>query len=405
MLQREVSTVGQPTPAEPAAEPTRLRLCIIVAAPSSIEVIYRGRLEYLREQGFDVTVVCSPSDRDDAIRARGVRLYTAPLTRAITPWKDLHALWRIWRLLRRERFDLVEVGFPKSALIGSLAAWLARVQCTIHMLHGLAYENTRGLLFHLLRLSTIVPCHLADVTISVSPSVRHRARADRVCRDDRIMVLGSGSFGGVDLEQFSPARRHLGCSVRTGLAIGPDQVVVGYGGRLTRPKGVVELVTAFRQASKSMPNLVLLLVGDYEARERPPAEVIQFVANSPMVRHVGWQTDPVPYYAAMDVLVLPSHREGMPTVLLEAAAMGLPTIASDATGCRDGMVAGQTGLQFPVGDVATLRDCILKLAGDPELRRRMGQAGRRWVAEHFDHRRVWKLYADEYRRRALQARR
>lgn len=377
-----------------------IRLCVVTTVGSSIQVLYRGRLEYFAAHGFDITVVCASSELDDAIRARGVCLHTAPLTRHITPWADLRALWNLWRFFRREHFDLVEVGTPKAALVGSLAARLARVPCLIHLLHGLAYQGQRGLVGRIVRLSTSLPCRLAHENVSVSPSAREEAHRDGVCDRDRMRVLGSGSCNGVDLQRFSPQRRRLGQEVRARHSIPEDAVVVGFLGRMTRDKGMVELVAAARTLFADHANLRLLLVGDYENRDRPPADVMDFVRTQPGVCHVGWQADPVPYLAAMDIVVLPSHREGLPGVLLEAAAMGLPAVTTNATGCRDVVQHIETGLQVPVGDPQRLRAAIQRLAGDTELRRRMGVAARRHVEEHFDQNQVWESGVAEYRRLA-----
>ena len=380
----------------------KLRLCIVTTVALSIQTLYRGRLEYLREQGFDVTVVCATSGLDDDIRARGVRLHTAPMTRAITPMRDLRAIFNLWRYFSREQFDVVEVSTPKAALVGSIAGWLARVPCLIHVLRGLAYEGQRGWRGRVLRTSTAIPCRLAHQTISISNSACEVAYEDGLCGRGSISVLGSGSYNGVDLERFAPARRSLGAEVRAAHGITPGAVVIGFMGRMTRDKGLVDLVHAFEQLRGTTRGIeiVLALVGDYEQRDRPPEQVIRSVEEGRDIVHVHWQADPVPYLAAMDVFVLPTHREGLGNVLLEAAAMGLPTITTDATGCRDAVQAGVTGLQAPVGDVERLREALLRLVEDADLRHTLGAAGREWVSEHFDRRRVWKLYADEYRRLA-----
>jgi glycosyltransferase involved in cell wall biosynthesis len=384
---------------DPSVSPNKpIRLCVMTTIGVSIQFLYGGRLEYLQAHGFDVTVVCASSELDDAIRARGVRLHTVPFTRAITVVTDLRALWDVWRFLRRERFDLVEVGTPKAALIGTIAARLARVPCVINLVHGLAYEGRAGLAGRIVRLSTALPCRLAHCTIGVSPSVREVAQRDGVCDSRRMRIIGRGSCNGVDRDRFSPASRRYGPEIRARHDIPAEAVVGGYVGRMTRDKGLVELATAFRTLHQRIPGLILLLVGGYEERDRPPADVVEFLATCPAVRHVPWQADPVPYYGAFDMLVLPSHREGLGVVLLEAAALGLPAISTDATGCRDALVDGETGIQVPVGDAERLAAAIERLAMDGELRRRLGVGGRDWVVQHFDQERVWRAYAEEYRR-------
>jgi len=148
---------------------------------------------------------------------------------------------------------------------------------------------------------------------------------------------------------------------------------------------------------EEFPQAVLLIVGDYEDRDRPSDEAIAFISNHPGVRDVGWQNDVVPFMAAMNVFVLPTYREGFPTVLLEAAAMGIPAITTNATGARDAVVDGKTGLRVPLGDVVALRNALARLVRDSSLREAMGRAGREWVCEHFDQKEVWRRYVEEYR--------
>jgi glycosyltransferase involved in cell wall biosynthesis len=331
-------------------------------------------------------------------------LKTFPLTRAVTPATDARALLQLYRWLRAEQFDLVEVATPKAALLGSVAARLARCRQIVHVLHGLPYEGKSGWLGASLRASAWVPCRLADVTWAVSPSVAQRVRVDGLAGRAEVRIMGAGSCNGVDLQRFSPDARGTGAAVRAAWNIPADATVVGFVGRLTCDKGVDELARAFEGVHRRRRDVVLLVVGDYEERDRPSAETIRRLAVHPAVRHVGFQTDVVGFLAAMDLFVLPTRREGLGNVLLEAAAMGLPTVTTRATGARDATVPGVTGLQVETGNVDGLEQAISSLVNDPALRRRMGVAGRRWVAEHFDRQRIWQLQADAYRQFARGAR-
>jgi len=381
----------------PQDRPRRIRLCVLATIGKSIQVLYAGRLEHLSANGFEITVACAPSEDDAAIATRGVRLRTFPLTRSITPWQDLRALLQLYRFFRQERFDLIEVSTPKAALIGSIAARLARCPGHIHILHGMPYEGKRGLLGGVLRASTSIPCRLAHVTFAVSPSMRERVCADGLGHPSRVRVLGTGSANGVDLGRFSPERIALKGEFRANHRIPADAVVIGFVGRLTRDKGIEELVRAFVAVHERNRKVMLLLIGDYEHRDRPADDVIRTISGHPSIRFVGFQSDVVPGMAAMDVVALPTYREGLGNVLLEAAALGLPTVATDATGARDAILPGTTGVQVPVGDAEALRDAFLMLARDPALREQMGRAGRAWVCANFDQSDVWQRQIREYR--------
>jgi glycosyltransferase involved in cell wall biosynthesis len=145
------------------------------------------------------------------------------------------------------------------------------------------------------------------------------------------------------------------------------------------------------------PNTILLVVGPYEDRDCPSEETVQMLATHPGVRQVGLRFDILRFMAAMDILALPTHREGLGNVLLEAAALGLPSVTTNATGARDAVLDGRTGLQVSVGDAQGLARALLRLVAEPQLRREMGEAGRTWVVEQFDQRKVWGRQVGEYR--------
>jgi len=376
-----------------SAEP-RLRLCVIVTVDITLLNLCRGRFEYLTAHGFDITAVCAPTPHADELSRRGIRLVTAPLLRSITPLRDLVAVWRLYRFLRRERFDIVEVSTPKAALVGSVAARLARVPCLIHLLRGLVYEHAGRLQRVLLRVSQTIPCRLADEVFSISHGMMEQAIEDGVCAPDKIRVLGRGSSNGIDLQRFAPPSSDGRRSVRSRHGIPEGAVVAGFVGRMTRDKGIGELVRAFLEIGERRPDLHLLLVGTYETRDRPSSEVLDGVASHDRIHHVGWQPSTPPFLGAMDLLILPTYREGFGTVLLEAAAVGLPVITSDIVGCRDAVEADETALLVPPCDTAALVSAWERLLDDETLRQRLGTAGRRRVQEHFQQTEVWSRQAE-----------
>ena len=194
--------------------------------------------------------------------------------------------------------------------------------------------------------------------------MRERVCADGLAKPDRVRVLGAGSANGVDVRRFAPERRELSDESRAKYGIPRNKVVIGFVGRLTRDKGIEELARAFVEVHRRQPDVVLLVIGDYEHRDRPSPDAVEVLSTHPNVRLAGFQDDVIPGMAAMDIVVLPTYREGLGNVLLEAAALGLPTVATNATGARDAIVAGTTGLQVPVGDAKALAEALVTLARD-----------------------------------------
>lgn len=375
-----------------------IRLCVVVTVDVTLLNLCRGRLEHLSANGFDVTAVCAPTARGEEIRARGVRLVTAPLTRRVSPIADLRAIWALYRFFRREAFDIIEVSTPKAALVGAIAAWLAGAPCVVHLLRGLAYEQQGWVRRRWLKAAHWVPCRLAHRVISISRSTLELGLADGLFAAGRGVVLGYGSSNGIDTDRFRPPTASERRETRNELGIPADSVIIGFVGRLTRDKGVTELWSAFREASASRPGLRLLIVGDFEHADRPPQEVEQALRHSNRVHLIGWREDIPRCLWAMDVFALPTHREGFGTALLEAAAAGLPVITTNAAGWWDAMEAGREALRVPIGDGPALAREIARMADDAAERQRLAVAGRAKVLSAFECRKVWSMQEQEFRR-------
>jgi glycosyltransferase involved in cell wall biosynthesis len=353
-----------------------------------------GRLRALREAGFRVTLVSSPGELLDRTAAReGVESIGLPIARGIAPLADLVSFFKLCRLLHRLKPDLAEFSTPKAGLLGTLAAWLCGVPVRIYMLRGLKLEACtgfkRGVLLAMERLASAC----AHVVLCNSPSLRSEAQTLGVAPAAKLLMLGDGSSNGVYVQRFSPGTSR----VRDKLGISPEALVVGFVGRLTCDKGIPELVYAFDAILTVEPKALLLLVGWFDASEDALCPRLRAqIEGHPRILCTGFVADTAPYFRAMDVMVLPTWREGFPNVVLEAGATGIPVITTVATGSRDSVVPEVTGLLIPPGDPGALSSAVLKLLRDPARRRAMGNAARAWIAEHYPHERVLGLVTAFY---------
>lgn len=387
----------------PAASP--ITVLVSVTAPMSW-VFFTGTFDLLRDAGYEPVLVSSPGEQLQHIgREARVRYAAIPMRREISPLHDLLSLWRYYRLIRKVRPALTDVGTPKAGLLGGMAAWLSGVPCRIYTLFGLRLETTTGLKRLLLSITERVACACAHRVICVSPSLRQRAIDLKLVSAEKTVVLGSGSVRGIDVARFSPdavqAAPKRGLATRLGIS--GDAPVIGFIGRLTRDKGIRELLAAFSQLRAKWPTIRLLLVGDLEDGDPVGAMVRQQMETDPGIVRVGFVAETTPYYALMDILVLPTYREGLGYAPLEAQACGIPVVTTSATGAVDSVVDGVTGFHVPVGDCEALADRIDQLLSDPELRARMGQRGRERVVQEFRHEVVGQALIGEYDR-LLQAR-
>ena len=366
--------------AEPSCTSQRPHIVIGITSPQTCLVL-GGRLRTLREAGFRVTLVSSPGELLTRTAAQeGVESIAIPMRREIAPLADLWSLLRLCWLLYRLKPDMTEFSTPKAGLLGSMAAMLCGVPSRVYLLRGLKLETSTGLKRRILLAAERLASACSHAVLCNSESLRKQALALGVAPEAKLRLLGSGSSNGVDVERFSPGPG----SLRARLGLPADAPVVGFVGRLTRDKGLPELVEAFDAILAAKPEAHLLLVGWFDASEdatRPRSAHPH--RNHPRIHCTGFVADTAPYYRAMDVMVLPTWREGFPNVVLEAAATGIPVVTTLSTGSRDSVVPEVTGLLIPPGYPAAIREAVLQLLGNPERRCRMGKAARAWVLEHY----------------------
>jgi glycosyltransferase involved in cell wall biosynthesis len=374
---------------------------LVVAVNSAIAVGFlQGQLQFFKDRGFDVTVLCPKRRMDEweVERPEGVPIIEVPLVREIAPLQDLVSLWRLWRIMRTLRPTVTNVGTPKAGLLGGFAAWLNRVPCRFYTLHGLRFETTGGLKRWILVLAERLACRFAHRVICVSHSVRERAIASGLASAQRTVVLGAGSCNGVDASRFAatPETTKRASELRRRLGIPEQALVALFVGRLTCDKGIPELIQAYTQLSDPFPELRLLLVGCFENGDPLPVDTRKSMETHPRVIFAGSAQDTVPYYAMADVVILPSHREGLPNVILEAQAAGKPVVGAAATGIVDVVEDGETGLLFPIGDVRALAEAVEKLLSDKGLAAKLGLAGQEQVRRNFRQEQIWQALHREY---------
>ncbi|MDE3201707.1 MAG: glycosyltransferase family 4 protein, partial [Acidobacteriota bacterium] len=343
----------------------------------------------MREAGFRITLLSAPGELSERIaQDEGVDLVEVPMERVIAPWADIISWFRIWRTLRRLRPDIVEFSTPKAGLLGLTAAFIARIPHRVYLLRGLKLERSRGLKRWLLLNAEKCTAACSQCVLCNSISLRMEAEDLQIAPDRKLRVLGAGSSRGVDVEHFSPGDSEI----REQYGIAQKVQVLGFVGRLTRDKGLPELLVAFDAILRKHPEALLLLVGWFDASEDALDSVVRDrIETHPRIFCTGYVVDPAPYYRAMDVFILPTWREGFPNAVLEAAATGIPVITTLSTGARDAVVPEVTGLLVPPGYPEAICEATSRLLRDNSLRRRMGNAARAWVTEHFVDRHILNL--------------
>lgn len=351
------------------------------------------QLNWFAEKGYKEHIICSDSDELAVFsRQYGFKYKAIEILRKISVGKDLKAVYLTYRYIRKIKADVVCGHTPKGGLIAMLAAYLARVPIRLYFRHGLVYETSTGLKRRLLVNIDRLASRLATKIVCVSPSVANKSIEDRLNPSHKQVLLGNGTCNGIDVQRFHKSRIKSTDvnELKQKLGIEDGDFVIGFTGRLVRDKGIIELVQAYNKLQRHLPNIRLLLVGMLETRDALPADIVKAIQESNIIC-TGYVHNTIieRYYALMDVLVLPSYREGFPTSVLEASSMEIPIITTRATGCRDSIVEGVTGL-FVDHSARGIEQAVLELYHDASLRERMGKSGREFVVEHFEQHLVWE---------------
>ena len=371
------------------------RLLHVTTTDISLELLLGPQLRAFRDAGYEVHTASAPGPFVAGLVADGIVHH--PLrhaTRALAPGRDLAAFAELYRLFRRLRPEIVHTHNPKPGVYGRMAARAARVPLVVNTQHGLYAQPGDRLLrrwpvYGLERLAAAC----SDVELVQNPEDLETLARVGVPRST-LRLLGNG----VDLDRFAPQPQHVRKAVRAELGVDDDGIViVGAVGRLVWEKGYAELFAAARSLLARRSDVVVVVAGPFDADKGDPLTPTDVAAaEAAGVRFLGHRDDPERLYAAFDIYALASHREGFPRSAMEAAASALPIVASDIRGCREVVEHERTGLLVPVRDPEALEAAISRLAGDPLLRRRLGEAAVAKARAEFDQQRVIERTLDAY---------
>lgn len=365
--------------------------------PQSLDVFCKGMLKELSEK-YEVIALSSPGEPLDRVREReGVRTISVPMERHISLMKDLKALLAMIKTLRKERPYMIHSMTPKAGLLCMAAGKLTGVPVRIHTFTGLVWPTSTGLKRKILMLTDKLTCACATNIIPEGEGVKNDLIAGRITKKP-LKVLGYGNVMGVDMAHFSRRLELLKLVEEKNLR-DASKFTFLFVGRIVQDKGINELVSAFDRLKKEYENIRLILVGPYEDGLDPIAEISrEIIANNPAIEAVGkkMEDDLLAYYCVADCFVMPSYREGFPNTVLEAGAMGLPSIVTDINGSREIIVQGENGVIVPSKDADALFHAMKAMIDDSEDRQRMAANSRRMVAERFEQSFVRKCLYDYY---------
>ena len=380
------------------------KLIRITTVPLSLKVLLKGQLRFMASNGFDVKGVSSEGkELREVHENEGIAVEAITMSRKITPFQDLKSLWEMWNFLRKEKPQIVHTHTPKAGIIGMLAARLAGVPHRLHTVAGLPLMEATGTKRKILNFVEKLTYSSATRVYPNSKGLYDFILQNNFTQSNKLKIIANGSSNGINTTFFSPDQvsETEWVALREKLNIQPDDFVFVFVGRIVSDKGINELIKAFSELqaveNNELMGIKLLLVGGLENDLDPlnPETLAEINQNKDIIS-VGFQQDVRPFFAISDALAFPSYREGFPNVVMQAGAMGLPSIVSDINGCNEIIVEGENGLIIPPKNVEKLKEKMLTLAGDKNLYIKLKENSRRMIENRYEQSVVWNALLEEY---------
>jgi glycosyltransferase involved in cell wall biosynthesis len=373
----------------------------ISTVPLSLHKLLKGQMRYMQENGFLVHLVSSPGPEITAVmRSEGCGLTSIAMTRSITPFQDFLSMIRLWFLFFKMKPAIIHTHTPKAGLLGMLAASLAGVPIKLHTIAGLPWMESKGVKKNLLK-------QVERLTISLSTRVhvnsQHLLNFMRFEGLDpnpsKLKIIGNGSSNGIDTDYYSRANVSFEQieEIRKVAKPGSNAFVWLFVGRLVGDKGIFELIEAFLHVQAQHPEDQLWLVGPFENKDRLKSSILNTINNNKNIINWGYCDDVRPFFAAADVLVFPSYREGFPNVPMQAAAMECPMILSDINGCNEIVEHNVNGMLVPVKNPDALTDAMLLMRNNPDLRKYFADNSLAIIKKKYSNQAIWTLLEAEYK--------
>lgn len=356
----------------------------VVTVSSTIHAFFVEQLQYLANNGFEVHVICSQDDDLQSLLGNRIKYIPCDMPRGINVLQTAKAIVRLVKIIRKEKYDLIQYSTPNAAFNTSIAASLCGVKVRNYHLMGFRYMGESGIKYFMLKLMEKITCTLSTHIECVSFSNMKIGIENGFFPKSKALVVWNGSTGGVDLTRFDIRNKSVWkTKVRQKYGITEDQIVYGFVGRITKDKGIDELISAFKMLQTSGLNSILIMIGSFENKECLNQNLLKWAERNENIIFVPNVTNIEQYYAALDILVLPSYREGFGNVLIEAQAMGVPVITTKIPGPIDAMQENKTGYLVPVKNTEELYKCMLEINNEQILKAFSSNA-RKFVEMRFD---------------------
>lgn len=372
------------------------KLIRVTTTSGSLDGLLQNQLKFMSDY-FEVIGISSKGIRLDNVRKeQGVRVIPVQMSRSISPFKDLVALYKLYTIFRKEKPFIVHSHTPKAGLLSMIASYFAKVPHRLHTVAGLPLLETTGIKRQILNFVEKLTYAFSTRVYPNSFGLEKIILDHNFIDQSKLKVIGNGSSNGIDLAHFDPnlfssKDNH---ALRKELNIGKNDFVFINVGRMVTDKGINELVEAFCKIQETYKDTKLLLLGEFEEKLDPLfPETMEKIKNNPNIHYLGWQWDVRPYFAISNMLAFPSYREGFPNVVMQAGAMGLPSIVSDINGCNEIIINGQNGCIIPPKSAEHLYNSMVdSLKNGTSKFKNVRES----IAARFDRSVIWNAILAEY---------
>ncbi|MBY0413163.1 MAG: glycosyltransferase [Bdellovibrionales bacterium] len=378
----------------------KLKIARIVTVPIAF-VHIKAFLRFLKTKDVDVSLVSSKGIYEDVlVKEVGMSIIPLEIPREISLKRDTVSLWNLFRLFRNNRFDIIHSSTPKAGLLTAIAGVFSPKTIRIHTFTGQRWATVQGPLRSLLKFLDRVVIKLNHQCYADSPSQINYLKAEGVASGNEVLCLHKGSYGGIDCERFNNERfPNARQDILAELKLENDSVLALFVGRVTKDKGIEELVRAQVLAAKTNHKIKLIIIGPFEPElDKIDSYILDIIKNDPSIFQLGFRSDVEKYFSGSDFFCLPSYREGFGTVVLEAAACELMTIGTRIPGLVDSIVDGETGVLVSLKNIEELKEAILSMTTDEKRRKELSINAKKRARTDFDSQVMAQLQWAEYQR-------
>ncbi len=371
------------------------KLLRVTTSDVSLDTLIKGQMKFLSSE-FEVVGVSNNTGLLQKVAEReGIRVVEIPMHREISLVADVKCLWMLYRLFRKEKPEIVHANTPKGSLLSMVASWAARIPNRLYTVTGLRYQGASGMFKALLMGMEKLTCRFATKVIPEGQGVLKALQEDHITNKPLKVIL-NGNINGIDTTYFS--KEAVGTSredIRKALKLLPEDFTFIFVGRIVKDKGMNELAECMKLLAGKCK---LILVGSFESEVDSLTEGKEaFLRTSEDVKFVGWQKDVRPYLAASDALVFPSYREGFPNVVMQAGAMGLPSIVTDINGCNEIIEDRTNGIIIPSRNQEALLNAMQYFLTDKVAIQQMASCARKMIQDRYEQQQVWEALLAEYK--------